>query len=255
MNQLQKDHEPAPSFIRFPQSLLSVGHFVQHLAIGGDSVSRRNLKHILSSCSNLRSLAVWPIPAAKDFLPTLGQTPCLTRLSAYFLGVPYSLDQPFPNLTHLEILDFNSDSWEGHWEFLIHLPKLTHLGVGCSIKCDAVSKLLLNCPHLSLFLLMDDPNDGYRDLYGVDDNRLVLLCWESFDDVIHDWEKGANGGVDMWIFSEFIVIARGRKYISRPLPNWIPRRFDWEAYLNEDGKKWFAELRLNDSWPEARRRG
>jgi len=35
------------------------------------------------------------------------------------------------------------------------------------------------------------------------------------------------------------------KYFSRPLPARIPRNLEWEAYLTEDGKKWFHELRLN----------
>jgi hypothetical protein len=103
----------------------------------------------------------------------------------------------------------------------------------------------------------------------LDDNRLVLLTSGNLPDVIHDWEKGANGGVDMWIFAELVVIARCSeylrdihspifhaesrewlgKYFLTPVPKFIPRRFDWEEYLNEGGKKWFAELRLNDSWP------
>jgi len=37
------------------------------------------------------------------------------------------------------------------------------------------------------------------------------------------------------------------KYFLTPLPAWIPRSFDLEKNLNEDGKKWFSELRLNGS--------
>ena len=35
------------------------------------------------------------------------------------------------------------------------------------------------------------------------------------------------------------------KYFARQLPKLIPRDLEWEEYLNEDGKKWFHELRSN----------
>jgi hypothetical protein len=35
-------------------------------------------------------------------------------------------------------------------------------------------------------------------------------------------------------------------YFLTKLPNRIPRSFDdWEINLNEEGKQWFSELRLN----------
>ena len=37
-------------------------------------------------------------------------------------------------------------------------------------------------------------------LYRVQDNRLVFLEAESYVDDIFDWEKGANGGVNTWMF-------------------------------------------------------
>ena len=33
-----------------------------------------------------------------------------------------------------------------------------------------------------------------------------------------------------------------------PTPKWILRSFDWEKNLNEDGKKWYHEQRINTSW-------
>ena len=31
-------------------------------------------------------------------------------------------------------------------------------------------------------------------------------------DAIFDWERGANGGVDMWRFAELVVFARESEY-------------------------------------------
>jgi hypothetical protein len=128
------------------------------------------------------------------------------------------LIQPFSNLTHLDILEFGSDSWEGQWEVFTRLPKLTHIGVGCRIKRDVVSKLLLFCSRLKLLVVMPrySPLLRYKDpepLHKVEDNRLVMVENLDWLDLIHDWEKGANGGVDIWVFSELIVTARNSEYL------------------------------------------
>ena len=106
-------------------------------------------------------------------------------------------------------------------------------------------------------------NDDLPDLYLVDDNRLVLMVGQSYSTYALDWERGANGGVDLWIFAERVAFARSSaclfsflvhlisfrveildigKYLARPLPKLIPRDLEWEEYLNEDGKRWFHEL-------------
>ena len=49
-------------------------------------------------------------------------------------------------------------------------------------------------------------------LYGVDDNRLVLLEGQLCYPRILDWERCANGAVDSWIFAERVICARGSEY-------------------------------------------
>ena len=95
----------------------------------------------------------------------------------------------------------------------------------------------------------------------VDDNRFLMLRSLSCINLISDWED-ANRGADRWAFCELIVLARhseysfgssfaqlvcwaGNYFLMR-LPTPIPWVLDWEKNLNEDGKKWFSELRLDD---------
>jgi hypothetical protein len=80
-------------------------------------------------------------------------------------------------------------------------------------------------------------------LYRLEDNRPVLLEAESYVDVIFDWKKGANGGVDPWIFAALVVFTCDQcvvclvshsprfdvermnigEYFLTTLPNCIPR--------------------------------
>ncbi|KIM39654.1 hypothetical protein M413DRAFT_12190 [Hebeloma cylindrosporum] len=86
-------------------------------------------------------------------------------------------------------------------------------------------------------------------LFRMDDIRLALITQSAFAHYRSmDWEKGANGGVDVWIFAELVVLARRRGYLWTSLPKTITRSvFKWENYLNDDGQKWFSELKLNHS--------
>jgi len=142
--------------------------------------------------------------------------PHLTRLSAAFQDVLYDefLLAPFSNLTHLGILSFNGDSWEGHWEILTHLPKLTHLLITYNIHLAVASKLLLFCPLLKVMIVIATSPSYVKDgLEIVDDNRFVLLKSLTSSSLVEDWEKGANGGVDRWFFCELIVVfARRSEY-------------------------------------------
>ena len=109
----------------------SVGLFVQHLVIEFYS-SYEPLETILSSCPNIRNLAMHCLPSSSQtvkwnhILPTLQKMPHLTHLSVSFFSI-LSCDetpiQPFSNLTHLTIHGSVNYSW-GDWEALIHLPKL-----------------------------------------------------------------------------------------------------------------------------------
>jgi len=51
-----------------------------------------------------------------------------------------------------------------------------------------------------------------RGVYYSKDKRLVVLAKADFLDAIFDWERGANGGVDMWRFAELVVFACESEY-------------------------------------------
>jgi len=222
VNQILRRH--SPDFNYLPQLLQSVGPFVQYLTIESLSTAESlKLRAILSSCPNVRNLVIYPPspvgrPSLNYLLPALQGMPHLTHLTAALLSVPYDkfLTLPFLNLTHLAILLPNGRSWEGEWKVLTHLPKLTHLSVEFFVQVDIILHLLLFCPLLKLLTVIPyhemDPYElcGYR----VDDNRFVQLVGLTYADRILDWERGANGGMDKWKFSELVIFARGSEYSS-----------------------------------------
>ena len=70
--------------------------------------------------------------------------------------------------------------------------------------------MLLFCPFLKLLVV--ESLVSYTNLgasYLVDDDRFVLTMAQNYTGhVLLDCERGANGGVDLWTFSERIVFAR-----------------------------------------------
>jgi len=148
-----------------------------------------------------------------SLLSVLQKMPRLTRLSMSLPRVFCAdlLIRPCLNVTHLEILLPSAFEYWGNWDVLIQFPKLTHISTEGTIRVHDVLKLL-QCPRLKLLIVVPPNSDRDRQdldaLCRVEDNRLVLLEAKNHVDVIFDWEKGANGGVDTWMFSELVVLAR-----------------------------------------------
>ena len=118
----------------------------------------------------------------------------------------------FPNLTHLEIRLPSGDRGSGSWEncdVLAQFPKLTHVSVKGTIRSQDVLKLLQDrstFPLLELLVVVPViPFHQRQDLEArakvycskLKDKRLVVLAKTNLLDAIPDWERGANGGVDM----------------------------------------------------------
>jgi hypothetical protein len=196
---------------------------VQHLIID-DDLHTESLRTIISSCPNVRNLAIH-LPFYKGIywessylLPVLREMPHLSRLTLPLLSTyDEFLAQNFLNLTHLEVvLPFTHCI---RWcELLTHPTKLTHISVGCGTEVDHILKFLLS-PLLKLLILVPYAISPYYrvnmdELFRVDDNRLVLLEEENYDARMLDWERGANGGIDAWGFAELVVLARGSEYFS-----------------------------------------
>ena len=169
---------------------------------------KKSLSTIVSSCPNVRNLAIH-LPLFYEgielnrLLPLLQGMPRLSRLTVAILSISYDefLTQPFLNLTHLE----------EQWEVLTQLPKLTHINVGSAVRADHVLKLLLS-PLLIILIVVPYYHSHPDEDLKTDDNRLVLLECHNDSARILDWERGTNGGMDTWTFSELVVLARGSEY-------------------------------------------
>jgi len=126
------------------------------------------------------------------------------------------LTQPFLNLTHLLVVPDNPRFNQGQWEFLTHLPKLTHIHLGTVIQPSEIWRLLQLLPLLKILILMpyykSCPEADLNALVYVDDNRLVCVGEGDYVNLAVDWEIGTSGGMDTWIFAELVVLARASEY-------------------------------------------
>jgi len=255
-NQMGKP--PLPDFKRYPQLMASVGHLAEWLMVGYGSGFPYPLNVLLSFCPNIVVLASWTIPI-RPLLPIVDKLP-LRRLSANFDDFTYDdfLMKPFVNVTHLEVVSFLGNTWDRNFEALIHLPNLTHLSViEHAIKVEVIPQLFHHCYPLRILIIILDhtllrfqEDDAEERLAEINDNRLVLLESPPFPGLVHDWEKGAHGGIDCWAFGELVSLAQSRSYFVDPPPRHFPRvRFDWKKHLNREGLKWFANLHLHDPVP------
>ena len=127
----------------------------------------------------------------------------------------------FVNLTHLEIFSFMGEIWDKQFEALIHLPNLTHLSIRCSIEVDVIPQLLRYCTLLQILIIAPQSpyqhfkRDGAKErLAKIDDHRLVYLETPNFSTLVHDWAKGAHGGIDSWAFCELVSLAKSRASFS-----------------------------------------
>jgi len=219
--------------------LHSAGHFVQHLMIGSDS-ALDSFQNILSeSCPNLYNLAIhlpseWDEVKSNNLLHVLQGMQRLMRLSLGILCTSYAdiliCPSVFPNLTHLQLLlpsgDFDSTSWE-NWDVFAQFPMLTHVSVPATFQSQedflkllqdwSSLQLLVVIPWISPLSLSASKFAGWRRRHfpnnNMKDNRLVMLAKLDFFPAILDWEKGANGGVDVWCFAELVVFARESEYL------------------------------------------
>ena len=278
-NQLTRP--PCPDFKKDPQLLETIGHLAERLLIGYNSIPGGYLETLLSFCPNIVDLAIW-VFRIKSIFPVLDKLP-LRQLCANLDDFTYEdfLARPFfVNLTHLDMLTFMGETWDENFEALVHLPNLTHLYIECSITVDVIPQLLRHCRLLRILII--NPESAFQYLARksaeelvakINDHRLVFLEILFYSALVADWDKGANGGVDCWAFSELVSLAQSRasfssfiicdnllmplplleyigNYFVDPPPRYFQRvGFDWEKHLNEEGLEWFAGLHLYDPWP------
>ena len=232
---------------------------------------------MLLHCPNLQDLALWTKPS-KVLLPTLEKL-SLKRLSANFRNLTHDdyLGSIFSNITHFEVIAFHGRTWK-EWEVLSKLPHLSHLIIGCHVDVDVFPNLLLYAPRLRILIFMPERlNLGdiriHQHPFTTNEDRLVFLFRPPFYDLLQDWSKGGESGLDCWMFCELVSVARKRrfkftrfhyfvfisvtyKYFFVIVGNffldnsqrWFDRDFDWDKNLTDEGRKWYSEL----NWPVPR---
>ena len=215
---------PFPDFKMFPEfKPENMGHLAEAMLIGyNPDTAQYSPSVLLSFCPNIVDLALWVV-RIRSILPVLNKLP-LRRLGANLDDLMYEdlLIQPlFVNLTHLEMFSFIGEIWNKQFEALVHLPNLTHLSIHCSIKVDVIPQLLEHCHLLRILIIaLWSPYRYFqRDraeerIAKVNDHRLVYLETLSFLGLIHDWARGAHGGIDCWAFSELVSFAKSRASFS-----------------------------------------
>ena len=89
------------------------------------------------------------------------------------------------------------------FEALRHLPKLTHLSIGCSFTLDLIRQLLCHCQRLRLLIIieyshiyMHSEKLAPEDLSEINDNQLVVVENRPYQNSIHGWVKGGDDGID-----------------------------------------------------------
>ncbi|KDR67808.1 hypothetical protein GALMADRAFT_257659 [Galerina marginata CBS 339.88] len=234
---------PIPDLKVYPSlQLPDVGKFVQHLIIGDydDLVER-----ILSSCPHIYDLAFWVrSETLKQYMPIIQHLP-LTRLSSSFedLTADDFLGPIFFNITHLDIVGLHDTSWD-RWEVLTKLPKLTHVAINFPPTLTIIRSLLRCCGHLHVLVLLLDAEDYWvakdpKEVFEIQDDRLVLMVGGDHDEMADDWMSGADGLTDFWITAELFATARRCNFLLDSSPRWIKPSLNWTDELNNGGKEWY----------------
>ncbi|KAJ2932282.1 hypothetical protein H1R20_g4806, partial [Candolleomyces eurysporus] len=188
-----------------PPSMQYIGHYIHHLLVG-DELGVESITQILQLCPNVHNLGLWSPHSVTSFFPVL-QTLKLRELSTKMaLLAPEEFDSPaFAFLTHLDMMDYNSDEWP-HWKALGSLPSLTHLALTTSnsINPFMIQPIIDKCQKLEVLILIST-------MSRLRDPRLVCFGMLRFNE--NQWVRCARGN-SFWNSAERII--QGRKDGSIP---------------------------------------
>ncbi|TFK64837.1 hypothetical protein BDN72DRAFT_846247 [Pluteus cervinus] len=200
------------------------GKYIQDLIW---ELEARQLLPLLSSCPNLQNFALWysgddDLSSFLPILTTIQPRRLSLNLPALFSDSLFTRmhaqDAAFRNLTHLDLIS-NIDEW-AEIEGIGELPSLTHLAYSGEFPLEIVHAVLKYCKTLQVLVLLptllpqpDWPVFEPETVKGIefdansDDPRIVVFVCRFRE----DWEKGAQGGKDMWLMAEEIVAKRGKE--------------------------------------------
>ncbi|KAJ7488968.1 hypothetical protein FB451DRAFT_681141 [Mycena latifolia] len=185
------------------------------------------LVEILSMCSALRSLVVFPYPE-RSILPRL-QTMKLRRLALFLKGLFEDrlrldpADPMFTSLTHLDLFDSLDSSSDllSLFANLALLPALTHLALFELNDSTVGTQLLSTKGKLKVLVRMQSLVPYPAEvLPSIDDARFVSLL-VSDEEYPSDWIFGTRGRLDFWARAELFVAKKRRGEIKPNSRCWI----------------------------------
>jgi hypothetical protein len=187
---------------------------VRHLLIHQIPEDDTEGQSILSACSGIEDL--WIFELCPHHLPVISDLP-LKRL---YCGLHPLLNSNeinfrhrlFSRLTHLEVIDSQTEVDLELWCGLALIPNLTHLAFNGLNFLPVWPTLLENCPLLQLLICFWDGDDGLIIVAADKDGdkvrrdpRFVLTRCEEFE---KDWQLGAHTGADYWVRAEAFAAKR-----------------------------------------------
>ncbi|KAJ6526802.1 hypothetical protein B0H19DRAFT_1243492 [Mycena capillaripes] len=188
---------------------------VHHLALSS-VIPRSDVTRILSTCTNVRDLAVWTGDTYPELLSDMRNLTNLQHLSVNLFELfgghkqfqfPRLEELPFTHLTHLDVF---SAMPKELWPFFGMLTSLTHLSFSDYYHRELFQIVLDTCAVLELLLVVwtqdEDPADRSEDVSTeITDPRFFTIWCEDFES---DWERGAWGDLDFWRRADLKLAAR-----------------------------------------------
>ncbi|KAJ6546612.1 hypothetical protein B0H10DRAFT_2130982 [Mycena sp. CBHHK59/15] len=197
---------------------------VRHLALSS-TISRSDVKRILSMCTNITDLALWTGDTYPDLLSEMGRLNNLAQLSINLYEVfgrnqspsPVQFEQPaFSHLTHLDIF---STLPEVLWPVFGKIPHLTHLSFTDYYVPELLAHVIDVCQSLQVLIVLwtQEAEHGIQEP-DITDQRFCLISCPDFEE---DWNLGAWGGMDFWAKSDAFV-ERKRQGLITGAVYWVP---------------------------------
>lgn len=205
----------SPSFRIRVHHLKTVGKHVRHLL--SSFAWPVDLGTYLPECRGIENLAVWIRSTCPNLIELVDGLP-LRRLSisfGYLFGLQHAdfRHHPFPDLTHLEIID-EQKCWSTVKEISL-LPNLTHLAYCNFPGSEVIESSLKHCEKLRVLVVLISDSVALTEQDHLQDRIYVVL----FCDVVavwdDDWHTGAQGGRDFWVQAEEVVAGRSLLQVGK----------------------------------------
>lgn len=200
-------------------------HGVRHLYLGSSGDSARTLLRLCPSIVSFAYISPQGDPSllamAQEMRGVRRWSGCLEDLFDKHTAVDLSLPV-FSTVTHMDVFD-DVDGSRLSTQIclgLTALPALTHLCLNRSVEVESLQRLLEQCAHLQVLVVMWSHRIQAGEMVaghcraGVTDARYVVaVC----DDYWSDWEVGARGGMDFWAAADAFIAQKRRGEIEGAL--------------------------------------